>query len=58
MAGHILKDCPLIPKIGEIRTLKMKKDDKKEIVAASSDSETSEIESNEEHMANICVITK
>jgi len=37
MKGHLLKDCPLLQKIGKNRKFKMKKDNKKVMVAAWSD---------------------
>ena len=57
MPGHLLKDCQLIQKKGESRRFK-KKDSKRAMIAAWSDSDTSESESDEEHTANICLMAK
>ena len=58
MTDHLLNDCPPLQKISENRKSKMKKDNKKAMVAAWSDSESSESESDEEHTANICLMAK
>ena len=55
--GHLLKDCPLIQKMGEKRRFK-KKENRKAMIAAWSDSETSESESDEEHTNNTCLMAK
>jgi len=57
MLGHLLKDYPLIQKMGEQWRLK-NKDKKRAMIASWSDSETSESESDEEHPTNICFTTK
>jgi len=58
MANHLLKDYPLLQKIGKNRKFKTKKDNKKAMADAWSDSESSESESHEEHTANICLMAK
>ena len=57
MLGHLLMDCPLIQKMGETRRFK-KNDNKKAMIAAWSDSDTSDSEGDEEHTANICRMAK
>ena len=57
MPGHLLKDCPLIQKMGESQRFK-KKDNKRAQIATWSNSDTSDNESDEEHNANICLTTK
>ena len=57
MSGHLLKDCPLIQKMGESRRFK-KKENRRAMIAAWSDSDTSESESDEEHNANICLMAR
>ena len=57
MPGHLLKDCLLIQKMGESRRFK-KKDNKRATIAARSDSDTSNSESDEEHNVNICLMAK
>ena len=52
MTGHLLKECPLNQKVSEKQQFKMTKDNKKTI-AAWSDSESSESESDEDHTTNI-----
>ena len=54
--GHLLKDCPLIQKMGARWRFK-KKDNKGVIIAAWSDSETSDSESDE-HISNIYLMAK
>ena len=56
MVGHMLKDCPLIPKIWENRKFKMRKDDKK--LATWSNRNSSEIENDEELTTNIYLPAK
>ena len=51
----MLKDCPLIQKMGESRRFK-KKDNKRAMIAAWSNSDPSDSESDEEHNANICLM--
>jgi len=57
MPGHLLKDCPLIQKMGESWRFK-KKENRRAMIAAWSDSDTSESESDEEHKANICLMAR
>ena len=58
MTDYLLKYYPLLQKIRENQKFKMEKDNKKAMVAAWSDSESSESESDEEHTANICLMAK
>jgi len=55
--GHMLKDCPLLQKVGERRKFKRKKN-KKAMIAAESDSESSESDNYEEHVVNTCLMAK
>ena len=57
MPGHLLKDCPLIQKMGEKRRFK-KKESKRAMIAAWSDSEASDSESDEEHTNNTCLMAR
>ena len=55
MPSHLLKDQPLIQKMGKKRKLK-KKEIKRAMIAAQSDSKTSDSESDEEHTTNTCLM--
>ena len=54
----MIEDCPLIQKNEEKLRSKLKKDNKKLIVATQSDKETSNHESDGEHVINIYLIAK
>ena len=53
----MLKDCPLLQKVGERRKFK-RKENKKAMIAVWSDSESSESDNYEEHVINTCLMAK
>ena len=57
MSGHLLKDYPLIQKMGESWRFK-RKGNSRAMITVWSDSDTSDSESDEEHNANICLMAR